>query len=101
MSEREPRYVVLVRPKGVGPSWWRIESACHVDANLCLGKPKVGALVAFAFYTVTGSGGFISEFDERFAVSGDVALGERVEAWFEAHEEDPWPWELCQVRLPD
>ncbi len=92
------RYVVLVRPRGPGPDYWpKVEPFPTVFVEGELG----GAAVQFEWQTVNATGGFTKGFDRSSAVAGDVELGERVDAWFEAHDDDPWAWELCQIRLPD
>jgi hypothetical protein len=65
------------------------------------GVPHAGKQILFAYQTVTDGGGFTQGFDTVHAMTGDAELASRVEDWFEEHEEDPWPWELCQVRIPD
>ncbi len=78
------KIVVQVSPNGVGPSWWSqkrrpLESpACHV--------------IDYSWHTVTATGGFTSGADWSEAVGTDEELAERVDTWFEVHEEDPWPW---------
>lgn len=102
MSER---VVVMVRPRGVGPSWWPRLGTDRVDILVSprheLWYPPLGRVVEYGWNTVTDTGGFTAGFDPTSAVEGDVELAERVEAWFEAHEDDPWPWELRAVILDD
>jgi hypothetical protein len=107
-TEREPRYVVLVRPKGVGPSYWRSMDGRKIcgrsevinGQEVTIGDP-VGPVILFAWQTATESGGWTLGVDPAHAVSGDVELGRRIEDWYEEHEGEPWPWEFRQVRLPD
>jgi hypothetical protein len=99
-TEREPRYVVLVRPRGVGPDWWP-----SVPAEMFYDRANpgvaAGRFVEFAWKTVTVGGGHTQGFDPNHAVSGGDELTQLVDDWFDEHAELPWPWELCQVRLSD
>jgi hypothetical protein len=105
----EPKHVLMVRPNRVGPSWWETVWQESVDASgrwckplalPCAALPIVGTVAEYAWWTVTSGGGFTKGFDLASAVTGDAELGERIDEWFESHEDDPWPWEIRAIRLP-
>ena len=104
MSEREDRFVVMVRPRGVGPSWWPQAVPCPVSEHMgitVVAEGRIGSVVQFIWQTATEGGGVTGGVDLAHAVAGDEELAQRVEDWFDEHEDDPWPWAIAQVRLPD
>ena len=79
-----PRYLLQVAPNGVGPTWWK-SAGQPIEAG-------VSKVLTYRYATVTESGGFTAGIDWEHAVDSDKDLGDRADAWFDAHEDDPWPW---------
>lgn len=106
MSKASERVVVCVRPRGVGPSWWPVARKERLVDNLeavpfGADIPHIGLGLVYQWNTITDTGGFTNGFDPSCAVEGDQAVGELVDEWFQAHEDDPWPWEIRAVVLTD
>jgi hypothetical protein len=76
--------ILQVSPNGVGPSWWR-QTSTLIEALGC-------NAVDYGWHTVTEDGGFTSGVDWSQGLETDEELEERVEAWFDAHDDDGWPW---------
>lgn len=96
---RESRRVVLVRPRGAGPSWW-LSLRPKVERNALPGCRGVkGHYRIYLWCTVTEGGGFTNGFDVKHSVVGDEDVDDRIKDWFEAHDGDMWPWEIRAIEI--
>lgn len=99
MSDKpEKRYLLLVRPQGVGPPHW--PRTLPSPSAVTFGGDDV---IAYKWAVILPGGQHVTAIDRETDAVPESTIEELLHEWWDADEalDNPWPWEFQLVMLKD